>query len=268
MENNLKVPAKLHVPKRTAIAIKKTSLLIDELELRREKEAEFKLTPAEVDQYLQLKEVFKIPRPAEKIESAIEDDKKLKEARKEFLTASKIQRDREEKKENIEKDSLGMLLLAAGTPVALVGITLLDTFMTAGIGVIAAGAAMYVPAFIKEVTKKRKARKELRDIEEKLDDLSDEIDERSRRIDKVCSSYGIQINCTEKQKYMVPLYEAAKEFERLEQKETDYELLLQLNGSESISREISKNLNLLSGTTIADEEKYKETLDKLEKQLK
>ena len=158
MENNLKVPAKLHVPKRTAIAIKKTSLLIDELELRREKEAEFKLTPAEVDQYLQLKEVFKTQRPAEKIESAIEDDKKLKEARKEFLTASKIQRDREEKKENTEKDSLGMLLLAAGTPVALVGITLLDTFMTAGIGVIAAGAAMYVPAFIKEVTKKRKAR--------------------------------------------------------------------------------------------------------------
>ena len=268
MENNLKVPAKLHVPKRTAIAIKKTSLLIDELELRREKEAEFKLTPTEVDQYLQLKEVFKTQRPAEKIESAIEDDKKLKEARKEFLTASKIQRDREEKKENTEKDSLGMLLLAAGTPVALVGITLLDTFMTAGIGVIAAGAAMYVPAFIIEVTKKRKARKELRDIEEKLDDLSDEIDERSRRIDKVCSSYGIPINCTEKQKYMVPLYEAAKEFERLEQKETDYELLLQLNGSESISREISKNLNLLSGTTIADEEKYKETLDKLEKQLK
>ena len=81
MENNLKVPAKLHVPKRTAIAIKKTSLLIDELELRREKEAEFKLTPAEVDQYLQLKEVFKTQRPAEKIESAIEDDKKLKEAR-------------------------------------------------------------------------------------------------------------------------------------------------------------------------------------------
>lgn len=55
-------------------------------------------------------------------------------------------------------------------------------------------------------------------------------------------SYGIPINRTEKQKYMVPLYEAAKEFERLEQKETDYELLLQLNGSESISSEISKNL--------------------------
>lgn len=67
---------------------------------------------------------------------------------------------------------------------------------------------------------------------------------------------------------MVPLYEAAKEFERLEQKETDYELLLQLNGSESISSEISKNLNMLSGTTITDEERYKETLDKLEKQLK
>ena len=41
MENKPRMPDKLHVPKRTTIAIKKTSLMLDELELRREKEAEF-----------------------------------------------------------------------------------------------------------------------------------------------------------------------------------------------------------------------------------
>ena len=75
MENKPRMPDKLHVPKRTTIAIKKTSLMLDELELRREKEAEFKLTPYEKDQYLQLKAIFASQRPAEKIENAIEDEK-------------------------------------------------------------------------------------------------------------------------------------------------------------------------------------------------
>lgn len=125
MENNLKVPAKLHVPKRTAIAIKKTSLLIDELELRREKEAEFKLTPAEVDQYLQLKEVFKTQRPAEKIESAIEDDKKLKEARKEFLTASKYKGTGKKKKKIQKRTVLACCYLPPGLLLPLSGLLFL-----------------------------------------------------------------------------------------------------------------------------------------------
>ena len=158
--------------------------------------------------------------------------------------------------------------MAAGTPIVLIGVTLLDTFMTAGVGVIAAGAAMYVPAFVREVTKKRKARKELREIKNKVDKLSYEIDEKSRNVDKVCGTYGIPINCLEKQKYMIPLLDAAKEYERLQQKEVDYELLLQLNDSNNISSEISKNLNLLSGETITDENKYKEALERLEKQIK
>ena len=48
----------------------------------------------------------------------------------------------------------------------------------------------------------------------------------------------------------------------------DYELLLQLNDSNNISSDISKNLNLLSGETITDENKYKEVLERLEKQIK
>lgn len=221
MENKPRMPDKLHVPKRTTIAIKKTSLMLDELELRREKEAEFKLTPYEKDQYLQLKAIFASQRPAEKIENAIEDEKRLKQARKEFLAASKTEKEKQEIKEKADKDSLGGLLLAAGTPVVLIGVTLLDTFMTAGVGVIAAGAAMYVPAFVREVTKKRKARKELRKIKNKVDKLSYEIDEKSRNVDKVCGTYGIPINCLEKQKYMIPLLDAAKEYERLQQKEVD-----------------------------------------------
>ena len=268
MENKPRMPDKLHVPKRTTIAIKKTSLMLDELELRREKEAEFKLTPYEKDKYLQLKTIFASQRPAEKIENAIDDERRLKQARKEFLAASKTEKEKQETKEKADKDSLGGILLAAGTPVVLIGVTLLDTFMTAGVGVIAAGAAMYVPAFVREVTKKRKARKELREIRSKVDKLSCEIDEKSRNVDKVCSTYGIPINCLEKQKYMIPLLDAAKEYERLQQKEVDYELLLQLNDSNNISSEISKNLNLLSGETITDENKYKEALERLEKQIK
>ena len=153
MENKPRMPDKLHVPKRTTIAIKKTSLMLDELELRREKEAEFKLTPYEKDQYLQLKAIFASQRPAEKIENAIEDEKRLKQARKEFLAASKTEKEKQEIKEKTDKDSIGGLLLAAGTPIVLIGVTLLDTFMTAGVGVIAAGAAMYVPAFVREVNK-------------------------------------------------------------------------------------------------------------------
>ena len=107
-----------------------------------------------------------------------------------------------------------------------------------------------------------------RSIKHKVDKLSYEIDEKSRNVDKVCGTYGIPINCLEKQKYMIPLLDAAKEYERLQQKEVDYELLLQLNDSNNISSEISKNLNLLSGETITDENKYKEALERLEKQIK
>lgn len=120
MENKPRMPDKLHVPKRTTIAIKKTSLMLDELELRREKEAEFKLTPYEKDQYLQLKAIFASQRPAEKIENAIEDEKRLKQARKEFLAASKTEKEKQEIKEKTDKDSIGGLLLAAGTPIVLI----------------------------------------------------------------------------------------------------------------------------------------------------
>ena len=67
----------------------------------------------------------------------------------------------------------------------LVGVTLLETFMTAGIGVIAACAAMYMPMFIREITKKRKARKKLKNITENDDDMSETIDRKKANIDKI-----------------------------------------------------------------------------------
>ena len=165
MSNKQNVPAKTaHYPKRTNLLLKRTSLLIDELDVRREEEEKFQLTPYETGRYMQLKEIFRCQRPAEPIESALEDERALKKIRKEYLTASKIKRERQEIKENVDKDGVGGLLLATGTPVILVGVSLLETFMTAGVGVIVAGAAMYVPAFIREVTKKRKARRAFKDI--------------------------------------------------------------------------------------------------------
>lgn len=269
MSNKQNVPAKTaHYPKRTKLLLKRTSLLIDELDVRREEEEKFQLTPYEAGRYMQLKEIFKCQRPAEPIENALEDERALKEIRKEYLTASKIKRERQEIKENADKDGVGGLLLATGTPVILVGVSLMETFMTAGIGIIVAGAAMYVPAFIREVTKKRKARKDLKEISNCLDSLSNEIDEKTMNVDKICSQYGLPINCLEREKYMVPLLEAAKEYEMLNQKETDYELLVQINGSQDISRKISKNLETILGLPVKDEKEYKKTLKKIEDQIK
>ena len=72
-------------------------------------------------------------------------------------------------------------------------------------------------------------------------------------VDKICSQYGLPINCLEREKYMVPLLEAAKEYEMLNQKETDYELLVQINGSQDISRKISKNLETILGLPVKEE---------------
>lgn len=257
-----------YYPKKTSIAIKKTSIMIDELEMRREEEEQYKLTPYENSYYEQLKTVFTTDHPAEDIQNAIDDAKELKNIRKDYLTASKIQRERQNEKDKTEKDSVGLLMLATGTPVILIGVTLLSTFTTAGVAVIAAGAAMYIPAFIREVRKKRKARKELKKITEKVEELSEEIDRRSTNIDKVCKTYGIPINCLEYEKYLKPLHNAAKDFENIQQKKTDYELLVQMNGSESISMQIAYNLQKLSGLPVKDEKEYKEIIDKLEDQIR
>ena len=88
MSNKQNVPAKTaHYPKRTNLLLKRTSLLIDELDIRREEEEKFQLTPYEAGRYMQLKEIFKCQRPAEPIKNALEDERALKEIRKEYLTA-------------------------------------------------------------------------------------------------------------------------------------------------------------------------------------
>lgn len=257
-----------HYPKKTSIAIKKTSIMIDELAIRREEEERYKLTPYEKAYYEQLKTVFTTEHPAEDIQSAIDDAKKLKNIRKDYLTASKIQRERQEEKDKADRDSLGILMLATGTPIVLIGITLLNTFTAAGIAVIAAGTAMYIPAFIREVQKKRKARKELKKITEQVERFSEEINKRSANIDKVCKTYGIPINCLEYEKYLKPLHSAAKDYETLGQKETDYELLVQMNGSESFSMQIAHNLSELSGLSVKSEKEYKDIIEKLEDQIR
>ena len=150
----------------------------------------------------------------------------------------------------------------------LVGVTLLETFMTAGIGVIAAGAAMYMPMFIREITKKRKARKKLKNITENVDDLSETIDRKMANIDKICSMYGIPVNCTDREQYLSSLFDAATTYEALEKKETDYELLCQLNNSDKIKNQITENLKAMSGLTVVDENNFEDVLDKLASQLK
>ena len=268
MEKNLQAPDRIRYPKKTSMVIKKTSLMIDELELRREEEKEFQLTPYEQNQYIQLQDIFKTPRPAEKIESAIEDEIRLKEARKEYIQSSKEQHDVEMKKRMTDRDYLGGLLLATGTPVILIGVMLMEKFQIAGIGIIAAGAVMYLPAFFHQITEKRKIRKELKRKTAKVEEVSEEMDRRGRNVDKVCNMYGLPINCYERLNYMKQLLDAAKEYERLWQKKTDYELLVQLNGSDRISRTIADNLMTLSGIKTSDENDYKELIQKLEDQLK
>lgn len=256
-----------YVPRKTSRVLKETSLLIDDLETKREAEIEFRLTDIEQEKYLQLEMIFRVPRPAEMIAIALEDEIALKDIRKEFLITSKIKNEKEELKENAEKDSMGMLLLATGTPVILVGVTLLESFATAGIGVIAAGAAMYVPAFLKEVTKKHRLRKELKNISKHLQDLSEDIDRRSKNVDSVCSEYGIPINCLEREVYISKLLAAANEYERLSQKKVDYDLLLKINESEAISKKISNNIEMLSGISVTDENEYKAALSRLTGQV-
>ena len=85
----MQVPEKQHYPKKTWMMIKKTSLLLDELELRREEEKKFLPTTQEQFLYAQLAEIFPSQRPAKEIETALEDEKKRKVLRSEFLDAAK-----------------------------------------------------------------------------------------------------------------------------------------------------------------------------------
>ena len=52
------------------------------------------------------------------------------------------------------------------------------------------------------------------------------------------------------------------------QKETDYELLCQLNNSGKIKNQITENLKAMSGLTVVDENNFEDVLDKLASQLK
>ena len=59
--------SRAHIPKKTVRTIKETSLLIDELEAKRERESEFSLTSEETMKYMQLESIFHVARPAKDI---------------------------------------------------------------------------------------------------------------------------------------------------------------------------------------------------------
>lgn len=269
MSNTNSPPSTLnHYPRVTMMTIKKTSLLIDELEIRREDEAVFKLTPYEKKTYECLKSVFHSKKhPSEKIQGAIQDEQQLKKTRKEYLIASKLEREQHKAKEKADNDSVGALLLASGTPIILIGFMLMESFMFPAIGIIIAGISMCLPAFIRETTQKRKARKKLRNAEAQTEELSDEIDALQENIDSVCNEYQIPINCPERLNYLTSLNEAAKKYEELTRKESDYELLCQINGSAAISREIALNLQKLSGLPVNNEADYSAILKNVERQF-
>ena len=83
MKNELRAPDKPYYPKNTLRTLRKTGVLIDELEARREHAEQYILTPYEKAMHDQLSETFKVSRPAEGIKSALEDERELKSIRKE-----------------------------------------------------------------------------------------------------------------------------------------------------------------------------------------
>ena len=87
-------------------------------------------------------------------------------------------------------------------------------------------------------------------------------------IDKICSMYRIPVNCTDREQYLSSLFDAATTYEALEKKETDYELLCQLNNSDKIKNQITENIKAMSGLTVVDENNFEDVLDKLASQLK
>lgn len=263
----MQVPEKQHYPKKTWMMIKKTSLLLDELELRREEEKKFLPTTQEQFLYSQLAEIFPSQRPAKEIETALEDEKKRKVLRSEFLDAAKEQQKAQTTVKQTAKDDISMVLFATGTPVLVIGMMLLDTFFAAGLGVLATGFCMYLPAVFTSMTTKRKQKKKLKETKERTETVAEEMEETASRVDQVCKKYGLPLNYQEREQCLSQLLSAATEYERIGQKRTDYELLKQLNGSDRISREIANNLSLLSGKELDNESKYKETISYLEDQL-
>ena len=73
---------------------------------------------------------------------------------------------------------------------------------------------------------------------------------------------------TDREQYLSSLFDAATTYEALEKKETDYELLCQLNNSGKIKNQITENLKAMSGLTVVDENNFEDVLDKLASQLK
>lgn len=236
---------------------KKVNLLLEELELQKDEEQQYKLTTEEQEKRQNLSLLFHTQHPVNRIQNAIDNEEKLKKIRKDFLNASIEYKEKEGKLNKLESESDGILLLATGIPLIIIGYIISDTFKLAGIVVMLTGAFMHIPLFVNELLKKRKAKKEYKKAECGLNELSKEISSKSSYIDNVCDEYKLPVNTIDKTQSLYPILDAAKQYEELEQKETDYRLLVRLNNSSPIKQELASLLG-----TLAEQEVVGKSIEK------
>lgn len=272
MGNNIvtvQPPATKNDLRRMRVAIKRTSLMIDELELMREEEEKLQLTENEQKRFSQLKTVFENKEnPVETIQEAIEDEEELKEIRRDFLTASKVQKERQNEKNRLKNDSASLMLLATSAPIAVIGAFLVGTAVVAGAGLISASVIMSAPVIVKEFIQKKGAKKKLKQINDTVNCLSKEIHAKNINIDNICSGYGIPLNCiSDREKQMKNVLNAADEYKAYEQKQKKYEIAVMENGTHELSRQISSNLYKLSGVKADSECDYHEIMELVEEQF-
>lgn len=237
------------------IAEKRVSLAIEELSLKREEEKRYKLTPEEIRKHDCLAKVFSDNHPAERIKHAIDDHNKIKNLRKDYLQAFKNKHEKE-KKDNSWMSGLNGILIAGGLPISVIGLVLMEPFQIPGIAVCITGICMAVPAAIFDIIRRKRAGTELKAANEELEELSYKIFKITANVDAVCNEFHVPINDPDRNKYLIPLYQNAQDYEALLQKKIDYELFVRINGSDHLKNSIIEDLKLLTGQVITDEQTY------------
>lgn len=246
------------------LAEKRVSLSIEELRLKREEERQYQLTPVEKQRQADLSAFFHDDHPAERIWKAIEEDRKVRGIRKAYLEASKVKHEKEQAKAQAESNAMNVLLIASGLPIAIIGFILMEAFWIPGLVVCVVGACMVVPAILSDVTKKKRVRSELKRANAVFEDLDYRMHKSAIKVDKVCTEFRLPVNASDKSRQLLPLYEAAEEYESLLQKQVDYELFLRISGSDRLKLSVVEDLRLLTGMTVTDERAYPGILEVLD----
>lgn len=243
------------------LAEKRVSLSIEELQLKREEEKKYALTRTEQKRQAELSTVFSDACPSMRIRKAIEEDQKVKEIRKDYLDASKVKHEKEQAKIQAESNMTGMLLAAAGLPIAVIGLILMETFLLPGLIVCVTGGCITVPSLFAGAIKKRKTRAELRTANTEYEEKEYQMHRAMAKVDEVCKEFHIPVNDPDRSKHLVPLCKAAEEFESLAQKQMDYELFLRINGSDKLKASIVDDIRTLTGKTVTDEKVFAGVLE-------